>query len=112
MSANLDQYSTVRELECGKTEKEKKSDRDRDAGQEHVMSFMTFGRSEFEMVQRSPGYSQVNGSATRSVPQTVLEKMGASPIGDAPPACDAGGVSPKQDDKSPSTTMGLGSNRT
>jgi hypothetical protein len=125
MGANLDRYSTVRDPERG----EVKGGKNSDPGQEHVMSFMTFGGSEFEMVQRggssSPG--QRNGgsgsgsnerevgsvsSASRSVPGIVLEDVGASPIGEAPPAYDAGGVaSPKQDDKSPSGTIGLGINR-
>jgi hypothetical protein len=119
MGANLDRYSTIRDPERG----EAKGGKTSDAGQEHVMSFMTFGGSEFEMVQRrgsgSPGQCGSNereggsvSSASRSMPRVVLEDFGASPIGEAPPAYDAQGVaSPKQDDKSPTGTIGLGINR-
>lgn len=128
MGANLDRYSTVRDPEYGEVKGGKKSD----SGQEHVMSFMTFGGSEFEMVLRrgfgSPG--QGNGgsgsvpannereggsvsSASRSVPRAVLEDFGASPIGEAPPAYDAQGVaSPKQDNKFRSGTIGSGIGKT
>ncbi|CEJ56966.1 hypothetical protein PMG11_05677 [Penicillium brasilianum] len=115
MGANLDRYSTGRDLEHA--ERGKKSD----SGQEHVMSFMTFGGNEFEMVQRrgsSPG--QVNGSVSIAggnvrgqslVSEVVPQEVGASPIGEAPPAYAAGGVSPRQDEKSPSGTIELGINR-
>jgi hypothetical protein len=107
MGANLDRYSTVRDPEPGEMGKQGDWDVERD----HVMSFMIFGRSKVEMVRRDEGSSQVNG-ATRAVPQTrTLEDVGASPVSEAPPAYEAGGVSPKQDDKSPSSTMGLGDER-
>ncbi|KAJ5377691.1 uncharacterized protein N7496_005100 [Penicillium cataractarum] len=116
MGANLDRYSTIRDPERGGKEKGEKSD----SGQDHVMSFMTFGGSEVEMVQRVPSSGQVNGlvgnagenvNAQRLVSGNVLQDVGASPIREAPPAYDAGGVSPKQDEKSPSGTIGLGINR-
>jgi hypothetical protein len=115
MGANLDRYSTGRDPEhAGRDNK-------RDSGQEHVMSFMTFGGDEFEMVQRrgsSPG--QVNESVSIAggnvggqslVSEVVLHEFGASPTGEAPPAYAAGGVSPRQDEKSPSGTIELGINR-
>lgn len=113
MGANLDLYSTVRDPE--RAERGKKSD----SGQEHVMSFMTFGGSEVEVVQGRSSPGRVNGpvsiagenvSAQRVVSENVLQ-VGASPIGEAPPAYEAGGVSPKQDEKSPSGMIGLGINR-
>lgn len=119
--ANLDRYSTVRDPERGGKEKRSVGD----PGQEHVMSFMTFGGSTHEIGQRSgssPG--RVNGSvsdggesgsATRLKPETeiVLEMVGASPVGEALPAYEAGGVSLKGDDndKSPAGTMGLSNTR-
>lgn len=120
MGANLDRYSPVRDPERGEVKGGKKSD----SGQEHVMSFMTFGGSEFEMVQRTGSSSPRQGnaesvrsnekeggsvsSASGSVPGIVLKDVDASPIGEAPPAYDAQGVaSPKQDDKSPSKTVGI-----
>jgi hypothetical protein len=117
--ANLDRYSTVRDPE--RAGKGKRSVGD--PGQEHVMSFMTFGGSTHEIGRRSgssPG--RVNGSvsnggesgsATRLKPETeiVLEMVGASPVGEALPAYEAGGVSLKGDDKSPAGTMGLGNTR-
>ncbi|KAJ5153028.1 uncharacterized protein N7482_009506 [Penicillium canariense] len=103
MGANLDRYSTVHDTDHG--EKGKKNDKP----QEHVMSFMTFGGTEFEMVQRGRS-GQRHGSgrngretatALQSVPSTGVEEDCSSRMDDAPPAYDAGGVSPKQDEKSP-----------
>lgn len=101
MGANLDRYSTVRDPERGEMGRLG----ERDAEPEHVMSFMTFKGSEVEMVRRDEGSSQVN-EATRAVPQTRARED--APVGEAPPAYEAGGVSPKQDDKSPSSTVGRG----
>lgn len=78
---------------------------DWDVERDHVMSFMTFGGSEVEMVRRDEGSSLGTGNgngAMRAVPQTqtrTLEDVGASPVGEALPAYEAGGVSPKQDEK-------------
>ena len=55
MGANLDRYSTVRDPERGEMEMVMGKQGDGDAGRDHVMSFMTFGGSEVEMVRRAEG---------------------------------------------------------
>lgn len=114
MGANLDRYSTVRDPERGKMGEMGKLG-DGHVERDHVMSFMTFGGSEVETVRRDEGNSLGTGNmVTRAVPQSqtrTLEGAGASPVGEAPPAYEAAGVSPKQDDKSPLGTMGLGGER-
>ncbi|KAF3390518.1 hypothetical protein F1880_008996 [Penicillium rolfsii] len=117
MGANLDRHSMVYDPERVEAKGGKKDD----AGQEHVMSFMAFGGSEFEMIHRKGSASGDRGSrsgsgsggsdereggsllsVSQAVPGIVLENVGAFSIGEAPPAYDARGVpSPQQDDKSP-----------
>ncbi|KAJ5886502.1 uncharacterized protein N7473_009176 [Penicillium subrubescens] len=71
MGANLDRYSTIRDPERGEVKGGKKSD----AGQEHVMSFMTFGGSEFEMVQRR-GLVALDRAMEGQLQEVMREKVG------------------------------------